>query len=106
MGMFADVGSPADIDAVVRAQLADSIAHIADRASHRLKVSCERIDAALSAIRAAKQDPGVFARYYDLVPAVLTGDFELADKLLAEIADLATQPATFAIVSYERELLV
>ena len=58
-----------DIDATVRLRLASSLAHILQRAKGRLDVDRARLESALERIRARPQDPGVFARYYDLISA-------------------------------------
>jgi hypothetical protein len=105
MGLFGDIGDPQDIDAVVRAQLADSLAHIVSKAANYLEVDRGRFDVALEQIRTRKQDPGVFARYFDLIFAVQANRFADATTLLAELIERASRPVSFAIVPYTRELL-
>ena len=105
MGLFGELGNPRDIDAVVRAQLADSLAHIVSKAGSYLEVDRGRFDAALEQIRARKQDPGVFARYFDLIFAVNSNQFANANTLLEELIERASEPVFFAIVPYTREVL-
>lgn len=105
MGLFAGVGDPRDIDAVVRAQLADSLAHIVSKAAPYLNIDRARFDVAIEQIRARKQDPGVFARYFELIFAVNANHFAEANTLLAELLERTLQPISFAIVPYTREQL-
>ena len=103
--MFADLADPQAIDQAVRARLADSIDHIADRADRFLRLDRSGLEKALDQIRHKRQDPGVFARYFELVPAVTSGDFTLADRLIAEIVGLAHKSMAFAIVPYDEATL-
>lgn len=105
MGIFGDLGDIQDIDTVVRAQLADSLIHIVNKAGKYLQVDRERLDAALERIRVSKQDPGVFARYFDLIFAVNANQFADANMLFEELTDRAAQPVSFAIAPYSREEL-
>ena len=102
VGLFGDFGAPRDIDAVVRAQLADSLVHIVSKAGSYLEVDRGRLDAAVEQIRARKQDPGVFARYFDLIFAVNANQFATANTLFAELIERAAEPVSFAIVPYTR----
>ena len=102
MGLFGDLAAPRDIDAVVRAQLADSLVHIVNKAGSYLDVDRGRLDAALEQIRVSKQDPGVFARYFDLIFAVNANQFANANTLFDELIARTTQPVSFAIVPYTR----
>lgn len=103
--MFAGLAAPHDIEATVRSRLADSIAHVAERAGQRLSIDRARLDRALGRIRQTRQDPGTFARYFDLVLAVTAGDFGLASRLVEEIVERADAPIEFAIVPYDRSIL-
>jgi len=105
MGLFGDLGDPRNIDAVVRAQLADSLAYIVSKAGSYLDVDRGGFDAAVEHIRARKQDPGVFARYFDLIFAVNANQFADANTLLEELIKRASEPVSFAIVPYTREQL-
>ena len=77
MSLFGDLGDPRDLDATVRLRLSSSLAHIFQRAKGRLEIDAARFEAALEHIRARKQDPGVFARYYDLISALTSN--QMAD---------------------------
>ena len=105
MGLFSGLAAPRDIDAVVRAQLADSLVHIVNKAGSYLEVDRGRLDAAVERIRVSKQDPGVFARYFDLIFAVNANQFANANTLFDELIERASQPVSFAIVPYTREQL-
>jgi len=105
MGLYEDLVKLDDIDARVRARLAHSLAHILDRAEDYLDVDASRLETALGQIRNTRQNPGVFARYYDLIFAIRSNRFTEANQLLTEIADLAGQPIEFAILPLEREHL-
>jgi hypothetical protein len=106
VSLFGDTGDSRDIDATVRLRLASSLAHISQRAKGRLDIDAARFDAALEHIRARKQDPGVFARYYDLITALTSNQIVSANLLLDEIIERAAGPASyFEIVPYARQHL-
>jgi hypothetical protein len=103
--LFAGLGNPWDIEAEVRARLADSLTYVFDQAEPYLTVERARVEAAASRIRASKQDPGVVARYFDLIFAIEANRFAEADKLLSELIERTSRPASFAIVPYARDQL-
>lgn len=106
MSLFGDLGDPRDIDVAVRLRLARSLAYILHKAKGRLSVHAARFEAALENIRAREQDPGVFARYYDLISTVTSNQIAEANVLLEEIVVLAAGPAvSFTIVPYTRQIL-
>ena len=101
MSLFGDLGAPQDIDATVRLRLKDSLAHIFRRADGRLEIEENRFEATLEHIRARRQDPGVFARYYDLIFALSSGQIDEANILLNEIVERALgSESSFKIVPY------
>lgn len=104
--MFGDIGDPKALDAAARRKLAHSLQHIADRAADHLRMPPGRLCAALNKVRDGRQNPGIFARYYDLVTAVTSGEVEVANGLLDEIVGLAeASPVSFDIVPYWQERL-
>jgi hypothetical protein len=106
VSLFGDLGNPRDIDATVRLRLSSSLAHIFQRAKGRLDVDAIRFEAALQHIRVRKQDPGVFARYYDLISDLTSNQIAKANFLLDEIIERAAGPASyFEIVPYARQHL-
>jgi len=105
VSLFGDLGDPWDIDETVRLRLNTSLAHIFQRAKGRLDIDKTRFEAALEHIRARKQDPGVFARYYDLIFALTSNQIAEANILLGEIIERAVGPAYFGIVPYARQHL-
>lgn len=103
-GLFRECGHPTIIEASVRAELAESLAHIVDRAQSYLNVDHGSVAAAIERIRGARQEPGVFARYFDLIFSVSANDFAKADILLAEIVErISSEPASLNIVPYARK---
>ncbi len=96
---------PSEIDRLIRQKLAKSLAYVYEKSEQALAIDKHRAEAALQAIRSGRVDPGVFARYYDLVRAVSSGAFPEADKLVAEINALAVTPQTFEIVAFTSEEL-
>src|SRR5262245_36783217 len=101
MSLFGDLRDPWDVDAIVRLRLSSSLAHVFQRAKGRLDIDATRFEAALEHIRARKQDPGVFARYYDLIFALTSDQIAKANILLDEIVERAVGPASyFEIVPY------
>ena len=105
MSIFGRLESLSDVDAAIRDRLASSFAHILDKAAGHIAFDRVRGEAALQHIRRQRQDPGVFARYYDLVFAITANQLVKADTLLNEIIELSSHPASFAIVPYDREHL-
>jgi hypothetical protein len=105
MSLFGNIGSAWDIDAGVRARLAESLSYIVGQAGSYLDVDRGRLDGAVERIRIAKQDPGVFARYFALISAVDANRFAEADALLNEIIERAAKPVSFAIVPFSEEEL-
>ena len=106
MSLFGDLGDPRDLDATVRLRLSSSLAHIFQRAKGRLEIDAARFEAALEHIRARKQDPGVFARYYDLISALTSNQMADANSLLGEIIERTAGPeVSFAIAPYARQHL-
>ena len=106
MSLFGDLRDPRDIDAAVRLRLGRSLAYILQKAKGRLDVDIARFEATLENIRTRTQDPGLFARYYDLISALTSNQIAEANALLEEIVVLAEGPATsFAIAAYTRHRL-
>ena len=106
MSLFGDLGDPRDIDAAIRLRFSRSLAYILQKAKGRLDVDVARFEAALENIRARQQNPGIFARYYDLISAVTSNEIAEANVLLQEIVVLAEGPAaSFTIVPYARQTL-
>ena len=105
VGFFRDLGDPRIIDAKVRAQLADSLTYIVSAAETYLEIDQAQFVASVERIRRTRQDPGVFARYFDLVFAINQNKFADASALLTELIERTSQTTSFAIVPYSREEL-
>ena len=94
-----------ELDATVRSRTQRSLAYILRQAADHLNLEPEATQATLLSIERHRQHPGVFARYFELIFAINENQFDKANHLLAEIAELARKPPGFQIVSYEREFL-
>jgi hypothetical protein len=105
LSLFGELGKADGADAAVRAQLAASLAHIHDRAKGQLQLDEACFQAALGHIRAHRQDPGIFARYYDVVFAIGANQLEKANSLLNEIVERASAPVHFEIIPFSEEQL-
>ncbi len=105
MAVFEALPKPVEIDASVRSRLADSLSHIFSRARDHLDCQPAQLEMALEQIRQNRQDPGIFARYFDLVLAIRSNRFEHADELFGEIIEIAGQPVEFSIIPYSRDAL-
>jgi hypothetical protein len=103
--LFGDLGDPRDLDAAVRSRLADSLSHIFDRAKDHLRVGEASFEKCLAHIRMTRQDPGVFARYYDLVFAIRDNQIAAANDLIEDLMERAGGPVSFAIVPYAPQAL-
>lgn len=89
----------------MRFRLADSLDYLCRQTGDEMGVAGRHIGRALDGIRAHKQDPGVFARYYDAVFAVSDKRFDEAGQLISEIVERAGTEPDFAAVPYRCEEL-
>jgi len=106
VSLFGDLGDPRTLDTAVRSRLSSSLAYISQRAKDRLEFNEARFEAGLERIRTRRQDPGVFARYYDLISAVTSNRFADANILLSEIVERAEGPeVAFAVEPYTQQHL-
>jgi hypothetical protein len=105
VSVFGRVENLRDIDAAIRTRLASSLAHVVGKAKGHLSIDRVRVEAALEHIRNHRQDPRVFARYYDLVFAITANQVAKAHALLDEIIELSADPASFAVTPYNRQTL-
>ncbi|MFT4120704.1 aKG-HExxH-type peptide beta-hydroxylase [Bradyrhizobium sp.] len=95
----------ASLDARMRRSLADSLAHIHDVAGRELDVSSSAASRACEGISNHRIEPGIFGRYYKLVPAIERGDAAEASRLFRAIADAAETEPTFAVVPFSEAAL-
>jgi hypothetical protein len=105
MGLFENLQEPSAIDLHVRLQLADSLDHVASRAGPYLDTGPELFSAMAANIRAHRQEPGVVARYFDLVSAIGGDDMAAASALSGEMARLSAVKPEFAIAPYDEIVL-
>ena len=105
VSVFGQLGNPHEIDAIVRARLATSLAHVVERAGKHVSISGDKIDAALQRIIKHKQDPGLFARYYDLIFSITANELAKANSLLAEIVRRSECEVSFSFAPFDRETL-
>lgn len=84
------------IDQAMREDLATSLERLSHRAAAVLPMSFDTAD-----LRRHRVDPGVFARYYDLVFALQGGRFDEAGRLWQEIADRARKAVELACVAFD-----
>lgn len=96
---------PAQLDSGMRAALADSLEYIFEETAGQLDLESQRCDRALQQIRTRKTDPGVFARYYDLVFAIGDRDFTRARRLIEEILERAGTVVDFDFIPYDEHVL-
>ncbi|HEY5409954.1 MAG TPA: HEXXH motif-containing putative peptide modification protein [Caulobacteraceae bacterium] len=88
----------------MREHLARSLDRIGEMAGPMLADAADMAPA-LAHIGAHRVNPGVFARYYDLVFALQAADYPAARRLWREIADLAGSEAELTLVPFGRETL-
>jgi HEXXH motif-containing protein len=100
--LLGNLPRPDQLDARVRSRLAKSLEYIVGKADRFIQADPKIMARAFERIRNCRQDPAVFARYFDLGFAVSSNRFEEADKLLSEIASLADQSPKFAILPFNR----
>lgn len=95
--------SPDVLDQKMHVSLADSLEYIFRQSAELIDLNDERCNLALEKIRAEKTDPGIFARYYDLVFAIQEQDIELAARLIDEILEIAGTVCEFSIAPYSKD---
>ncbi|MCW5697557.1 MAG: hypothetical protein KIS96_12600 [Bauldia sp.] len=105
MTVFASIADPAELDAAVRGRLAESLAYLVAKAGPELGTDDARLAPVVAALRDRQVHPGVFARYYDLVPALRSGGFDRAAALMDEILVLAGEPVAFAVAPFSPDEL-
>ena len=92
------------LDQDMREDLADSLGRLGEMAAAVLPADAG-MEPALAHIRAHRVQPGVFARYYDLVFALQRQDYVQAATLWREIAVLAADAAELRVIPYDPSLL-
>ncbi len=92
------------LDQDMREHLARSLERIGDMAGPMLSDEADMAPA-LAHIGAHRVDPGVFARYYDLVFALQAADYAAARTLWREIAELAPRKVELTLVPFGPETL-
>ena len=85
------------LDQHMRTSLADSLAYLFDVAGPNLALTDIDFSDVCANIRAHRVPPGLFGRYYDLVPAITAGWIEQARSLAREIAAMSTLKPEFSI---------
>ncbi len=93
------------MDQQVRTRLADSLEHVYERVGDRLDADPTRVSNALTGIRSARIDPGVFSRYFDLVFCVDSEDWGRAKELSDQLLELAKHPVLFEVLPYTQDAL-
>lgn len=91
---------PAALDKAMRLSLASSLSYIHSAVGFRLGVSASDADAVINNIQTHRVRPGVFGRYYKLVFAIESGQFEEARSLLLELASLAAEEPAFSVMPF------
>lgn len=94
-----------DLDIQRRARLAESLGYIFRQFGEHLDIGVDQLNGALEQIRAHRQDPGVFARYYDVVGAIDDARFEDARSLISEIIEKAQIEPQYSVIAYREKQL-
>jgi HEXXH motif-containing protein len=92
------------LDQAMRADLSASLERLSARAGALLPTEANAAATAKN-IRSHRVDPGVFGRYYDLIAALQTQDWDAAARLWREMSQLAAQPADFAVLPFDTDAL-
>jgi HEXXH motif-containing protein len=92
------------LDQAMREDLATSLERLGARAGAVLPADVDA-SAMTRHIRSHRVAPGVFGRYYDLVTALQTQDWNAATRLWREIAQKAARPADFEILPFDARAL-
>src|SRR4051812_17517381 len=89
----------------MRRSLADSLQHIHSVAGTSLGITQNRLDRVKADILAHRLRPGVFGRYYRLVPAIELEQCEQARDAFDQIESLASIPADLSILPFRKNEL-
>ena len=81
--LFPAWSSPEKLDAQVRASLSASIRHIFERAEKILEVDAGSVEQALNILEQRRVSPGVYGRYFELVPAIAPAIQRLVEAVTA-----------------------
>ncbi len=92
------------LDQGMREDLADSLGRLGEMAAAVLP-SDLGMEPAMAHIRTHPVQPGVFARYYDLVFALQRQDYENAAALWRQIAELAAEEPRLEVIPYDSAVL-
>ena len=103
--LFPEWSSPEQLDTQVRVSLSASIRHIFERAEKILKVNASSVEQAMNTLEQRRVSPGVYGRYYELVPAIASKQFDRARDLFAEMIVETNTPAVFSVLPYTKEQL-
>jgi len=84
----------------MRASLASSLSYLHSALGDRLDLAATDVEAAIANIGEHRVRPGVFGRYYKLVFAVESGQFDKARALFREIMNLARDTPALSIAPF------
>lgn len=103
MSCLPDAARARALDRAMRQGLADSLAHIAERARGEIAYDEAGLQRTIAAIRERRFAPLIFALYYDLVSAIEAGRDEEAAVLISRIAGSAPIEGPMVVCRIEDE---
>lgn len=101
IGCLPDVARARELDRAMHRELAESLAHIAERARGEIDFDAPALKATIAAIRERRFEPLAFALYYDLVFAIEAGHDDAAAALIARIASMAPREGEMVVCRIE-----
>ena len=101
--LLGNLPPPEQLDADVRHRLAKSLEYILRKAERFIDVDPTEMALTYRKIRDGQQNPGVFARYFDLSFAVSSNRFVDANRLVSEISALVDRPAQFDVLPFDQD---
>lgn len=96
---------PFALDANMRRSLADSLRYLLDETGADLDIASADALPVLDGVVEHRVRPGVFGRYYQLVPAIERGDKQDSARLFREILQLAKDAPVFTVVPFLKDHL-
>ena len=103
--MFKHDLDPKALEKRMRAQLAISLQYLFDEFEDQVRLDPQKSEMVITRLKQGKVQPGVYARYYDLVFALTNEETRKVTKLANEIFELISEPVEFKIIPYAKKEL-
>jgi len=97
--------NPQELDYTIRKRLSESLEYVFTQSRDLLVISPSDQVLITEQINAHQVNPGLFARYYDLVFSIQNKNFDYSQKLINQIIELSKQHSMFEVIPYSEQSL-